>query len=133
AEIAGRFSRLAGTCVLAVLVTGGTNVWVQLGDLSGLWNTTYGRIFSGKLACVAGLLVLGALNRYVVLPRFSRGRSGAATQHLATVVASRFFRYVAAEVILAAVVLVCTAFLGQLPPPRHGTTHGNAEHSAARP
>ena len=130
AQIAGRFSRLAGACVVAVLVTGIANVWVQFADIAALWSTPYGRIFTGKLACVVGLLGIGAVNRYVVVPGFSREPSRAGTQHADRVAAGGFTRYVAVEVILAALVFGCTAFLGQLPPPRHGTMHGNGEHAS---
>lgn len=39
-RIAARFSRLAGLCLLVVLVTGAWNVWVQLPDVAALWTTS---------------------------------------------------------------------------------------------
>ena len=63
-----RFSRLAGVCVAAVLATGLYNAWVQLPGLSALVSTTYGRVLAVKVLLVLGLLWLGALNRYTVVP-----------------------------------------------------------------
>jgi putative copper export protein len=44
--VAGRFSRLAGVCLLAVLVTGAYNAWIQLPGIRALWTTDYGRVLA---------------------------------------------------------------------------------------
>lgn len=130
AAIARRFSRLAAVCVLVVLVTGIANVWEQFANVSALWETPYGRIFTAKVAFVSLLFVLGALNRYSVLPGLSRrDLSATGTRNGERVSRARFSRYVAGEVVLAAVVFACTAFLGQLSPPRHGSQHDSGAHS----
>jgi uncharacterized membrane protein len=71
AAVAPRFSRLAGFCLLAIVVTGGYNAWAQLGGLSRLWNTAYGLVLIVKLLIVAVLVWLGAVNRYAHLPRLA--------------------------------------------------------------
>ncbi len=87
ATVAPRFSRLAGLCLLAIVVTGGYNAWAQLGGLSRLWSTAYGRVLIVKLLIVAVLVWLGAVNRYAHLPRLApaqavRGVGARAFQHV---------------------------------------------------
>jgi putative copper resistance protein D len=60
AAVAPRFSRLAGFCLLAIVVTGGYNAWAQLGGLSRLWNTAYGRVLVVNLLNFAVQVRLGA-------------------------------------------------------------------------
>jgi putative copper export protein/mono/diheme cytochrome c family protein len=136
ALIARRFSLLAGLCVGAVSLTGIYNAWSQVETASRLWTTAYGRVLIVKVLVVAGLLWLGAVNRYVILPllgagsglkgfgvrvfRVSRlalfGPRGRPTPEGA---ASRLATYVMAESIIALLVYACTAALGELTPPRH--------------
>src|SRR5262249_10780515 len=71
AAVVPRFSRLAGLCLLAVAVTGSYNAWTQLGGFSRLVTTAYGRVLIAKLVVVAVLVWLGAVNRYVLLPRLA--------------------------------------------------------------
>src|SRR5262245_34244667 len=47
--IAGRFSRLAGGCALAVVVTGVYNAWLQVRVPSALVTTGYGRVLVAKV------------------------------------------------------------------------------------
>src|SRR5262249_26536480 len=63
-----RFSRLAGLCLLAAVATGAYNAWTELGGLSDLWSTGYGRALSVKLALFLGLAWWGAVNRYSIVP-----------------------------------------------------------------
>ncbi len=134
--LARRFSRLAGACLLAVTATGAYNAWAQLGGLSRLWTTAYGRVLIVKLLVVAALAWLGATNRYVNLPRLGprraprgfgarlfrlsrllvRGPSHAVSSAVAP---ARLASYVKAEAVIALAVLACTAALGQVTPGRH--------------
>ncbi len=75
AAVASGFSRLAGLSLLAVVVTGSYNAWVQLGALSRLLTTNYGRVLVVKLLLVAVLVWLGAVNRYRLLPRLAPSRA----------------------------------------------------------
>ena len=147
--IARRFSRLAGLCVLAVILTGGYNAWSQLGAASALWTTAYGGLLMLKLLGVGLLVCVGALNRYVVVPSLDpsgavRGIAARMARvsrlvlvgraRLARAAApSRFTAYLAAEVFLALGVFTCTAVLGETTPGRHAliqrklTTHVSAK------
>lgn len=133
--LARRFSRLAGGCVLTVVLTGTSNAWAQLGALPTMWTSTYGRVLGVKLLVVGTLVWLGAVNRYVIVPslgppraasgfgtrlfRVSRlaifGRTGVAR----SVVPSRFSTYLAAEALIALAVFASTAALGEATPGRH--------------
>src|SRR5262249_21696936 len=79
-----RFSRLAGLCVVVVLLSGIYNAWVQLPGPSALWTTTYGRALALKLLLVIALIWWGAVNRYTIVSRLAR--------HGAPSLAARCFR-----------------------------------------
>jgi copper resistance protein D len=136
AVIARRFSLLAGICVLVVSLTGAYNAWAQVEVVSRLWTTAYGRVLILKVLVVGALLWLGAVNRFLIVPRLGPGhaprRFGARLFRVArlavlgprrrltsTVAASRLAAYVAGESIIAVAVIACTAVLGELTPARH--------------
>jgi putative copper resistance protein D len=135
APLARRFSRLAGSCLAIVVASGVYNAWLQLRGFSPLWTTGYGRILAGKLLAVLGLVTLGAINRYVIIPRLAPGRPvggiGARLARLARFavagrskrprasVPSRLSTYVWREAWLAILVLGLTAALGESTPGRH--------------
>jgi putative copper export protein/mono/diheme cytochrome c family protein len=133
--LVARFSRLAGWCLLAVILTGIYNAWTQLGAAWRVWTTAYGRVLIAKVVVVGILVGLGALNRYLVVPRLARGatrgRGQRAFRLLRVVILgprvgrplgpapSRLARYVAAEAALVVVVFGWTAVLGEITPGRH--------------
>src|SRR5215470_14618866 len=67
--ITRHFSRLAGWSLLAVVLSGSYNAWVQVASPSGMWTTAYGRVLCLKLAIVVVLVWLGALARYTIVAR----------------------------------------------------------------
>ena len=96
--------------VIALLVASG--LWlavVQLDRIDALWTTPYGQVLACKLACVALLLGLGALNRYRLVPRFERDGAAAARPFAASL---------AVELALALAVLALVALWRFTPPPR---------------
>jgi putative copper export protein/mono/diheme cytochrome c family protein len=138
-----RFSRLAGLCLLAVVVTGSYNAWVQLPRVSALWTTVYGRVLAVKLLLVLGLIGWGAVTRYTIVPRLgSRQRFPGVGERVfrlarwATLGSSRVARralpsrlraYMRREAGLVILVLAATAVLVDSTPARHAE-HG--EHHA---
>ena len=64
---ARRLSRLAGVALAFVLVTGINNSSFQLRNLDALTNTNYGRVLAVKLVFVGVLILIGALNRFVII------------------------------------------------------------------
>jgi copper transport protein len=103
-----RFSRLALPVVGVLAVTGFYRALDLAGGWSGLLDTGFGRVLDLKLLLFAGLLVLAARNRYLLLPDlsgpFGHGRLGPLR------------RSVTAEIGLVAAVLLAAALLTQLPP-----------------
>ncbi len=72
AEIFERLSALSGYALGVILLTGFFTAWRELGGLSQLWSSGYGRVLALKLALVAAMIGLGIGNRYVRLPRLLR-------------------------------------------------------------
>ena len=128
------FSRLAGWSLLAVILSGSYNAWIQVATLSGLWTTAYGRVLCIKLLMVAGLIWLGAIARYTIVARvvdrhghgvgarlFRVGQVALfGTQRVAQgLFRSRFLRYVSQEAMVGIGVFACTAVSADSAPARH--------------
>jgi len=100
-----RFSRLAMASVAVLVATGVFASWVQLEGLGAVFRTSYGRILLLKLALVAGMLGLGALNWRRFTPRLAEPGGDRAMR-----------RAVAAELSLATLVFIVTAILVRTSP-----------------
>ncbi|MEO7066837.1 MAG: CopD family protein [Rhodanobacter sp.] len=72
ARLFQRLSTLSGIALTVLLACGIYNVLQQLGSLHSLWTTRYGATLSVKLIIVFVMILLGAHNRYVKLPRLLR-------------------------------------------------------------
>lgn len=68
-----RFSTLAGAMLLLVAATGGVRAFDELNAWRDLFTTVYGRIVILKVALLAVLAALGAVNRYRNVPRAGDG------------------------------------------------------------
>ena len=131
--VAGRFSRLAGYCLLVAVLTGIYNAWVQMPGVAAFWTTGYGRVLGIKVLVVMALAALGCVNRYGVVVRLGAGSPRSPIARMfrrARLIAAgpagpraalpaRFVTYLTAEAGLAVVVLACTAALGESTPARH--------------
>jgi copper resistance protein D len=104
-----RFSTLASLSVAVVAATGMFQFWHRVGGVDALLGTNYGQTLGVKLVFVLGLLALGALNRYVLVPKFSSSPEAP----------RKLFKSVCGEIVLASAILVCAAILLQLPPARN--------------
>jgi copper transport protein len=104
-----RFTRTIPIAVALLAATGLSLALVQLDSLAALWTTAYGRVLCAKLAAVAVLLGLAALNRVVLTARVAAG-DDRASRHLR--------RSIAAELLLIAVILGLVAAWRFTPPPR---------------
>jgi copper transport protein len=124
------FSQWAFGAVVAIVITGLYASWRQVGTLSGVTGTTYGRLLLVKTIAVVALVALASLSRRAVhgrlaLPRFALRRPqpalsrgpGAMARGPATRV-SQLRRAVLAELAVAAVVLGVTALLVNAQPAR---------------
>lgn len=106
ADFVNVFSPVALACAGLLVLTGVLAAWLHLGALSALWQSEYGRILLLKVAVIAILVALGALNWRVLRPA------------LGDVAAARRLRGSAvAELAVAVLVLAVTAVLVATPPP----------------
>jgi copper transport protein len=62
-RVVGRFSTVAFVSVVAIVASGVVQGWRQLGSVSALWDTTYGRLLVVKVVLVGLMLVAAALSR----------------------------------------------------------------------
>lgn len=118
ARIVQRFSRLAIGAVLLLLIAGSIMAVVQVRAPAALLDTAYGRRLTIKLLLVAGMLALAAFNKSRLTPALMQGQPQAAPRLGSTI---------RAELVLGAAILLATAMLGQVAPPR-----ALAEQAASR-
>jgi len=119
APLLARFSTYAIGAVAMLSTVGIVIAAVQLETPAALIDTAYGRRVTLKLGLVAGLLTLAAVNRLWLTPGVAGGinRSGRCL-HMT----------IAAELVLASAVVVVTAMLGEVPPPRALAAEMHAGH-----
>jgi len=139
AEVGGlravpRFSSVAFTAMVVIVVTGMVQSWRQVGSLQALGETAYGRLLVAKVAVFLLLIAVAARSRVLVRRRLTaRALVGAAAPHQQAAEAAPaglshhdvgsvwlLRRLVLAEVIIALVVLAVTALLGITTPPTAG-------------
>jgi uncharacterized membrane protein len=116
--MAVRFSKLAAPVLGLVAVTGLSRALHLAGGWQGLLDSNYGHFLDVKVALFFGLVLLGALNRYRIVPALAGG-----VRRL-----DGLRRNVRGEVVLAACILAVTAVLSQLPPGKFVV-----EQAAAKP
>jgi copper transport protein len=115
-----RFSKLAAPVLGLVAVTGLSRALHLAGGWQGLLDSSYGRFLDVKVALFLGLVLLGALNRFRVVPALASG-----VRRLGDL-----RRNVRGEVVLAACILAVTAVLSQLPPGKFVVQQAAAKPSA---
>ena len=103
-----RFSKLAGISLAVVVATGVARTVDELGGWARLADSGFGLALDLKLVLFAGLVALGAVNRYRLVPLFEAGGRRLAV--------ARLRRSVGGELGLAAAVLAAAALLSQLAP-----------------
>jgi copper transport protein len=115
-----RFSAIAVVSVALLMFTGTVNAVIEVGALNDMLDSGYGLTLTIKLLLLVPLLLIGAVNAYVLRPRLvlasqARGRGRPAT--LADM-ESRLGRNVRWELIAAVAVLAVAGLLGQQTPTR---------------
>jgi putative copper resistance protein D len=73
-----RFGLVASGVVPALIVAGGYMAFFLLGDAKTLFTTDYGQLLLAKIAVVAGLLGLAAVNKLRLIPSLRNGDAQAA-------------------------------------------------------
>ena len=129
-----RFSSVAFTAMVAIVVTGMVQGWRQVGSLQALGHTAYGRLLVVKVAAFLLLIVVAGRSRVLVRRKLmaralvgaaarDRDRGDAGGPGMGDVDGGSLWllrRLVLTEVIVAVVVLAITALLGIATPPRAG-------------
>jgi copper transport protein len=108
ADLIPRFSTLAIISVTILILSGIYSTWLQVGSITAMQETEYGRTLALKLLLSVPLFILGAINLVVIGPWMRR--SAEAGKH--------FGRTVAAEITLGAAVLGIVAVLVTIAPAR---------------
>ena len=103
AAVVPRFSVLAGLSVATLVVTGVYSAWAQVTIVEAL-AAPYGIALRAKIALVVGLLLLGAVNLLWVRPRLAVDDAAAGWLR----------RLVAAEVVVAVLIVLSVGFLTAL-------------------
>ena len=106
ALLVNRFSTVALWSAGVLLLSGATTAWLHLGELSALWTSIYGKTLIVKLCFVAAVFSLGAYNNQRLRPSLGTEEAG-----------RRITRTATFEIAIAAIVLVVTAVLVNLPVP----------------
>lgn len=106
AMLVNRFSTIALWSAGLLVLTGLTTAYRHLGQLSALWTSIYGKTLIGKLCLVAVVFTLGAYNNRRLRPSLGTDEAG-----------RRLARSATLEIGIAAIVLIVTAVLVNLPAP----------------
>jgi putative copper resistance protein D len=107
-DVLTRFSTVGLVAVVAIIVGGAINTIAHSASAPALVAVSdWGQALVLKLALVAGMLLLACLNRFVLMPRLSKGEATAVPA---------LTRSIVAEQVLGLVVLAATAALGVLDP-----------------
>lgn len=108
ALIVPRFSTLAIASVIILSITGFYASWLQVGNLTALRETSYGQTLAIKVGLMVLMVVLGAINLFVIGPRLKR----------AALSSVHFGRTIAGEAVLGVLVLFMVGLLTSLPTAR---------------
>lgn len=68
ATIVSRFSAMALVTTLALWIAGGALAWIEVGSLSALTSTTYGKLVLGKVGIVVVITAFAGYNRFRLIP-----------------------------------------------------------------
>ena len=111
-DVLPRFGLVALPAFVAVITTGTVSLLLQLGEISDLWSTAYGRVLTVKIALVA---VIAALSWWHAVHGARRALDDLAETHAS---APRW-RVLRAQPLLGVAVLAAVALLATFPlPPR---------------
>ena len=125
------FTRVAMPSVVLLVLAGLYNTWAHVPRLQAFWMTPYGKTLGIKLLIVGVMLLLGALNNFHFGKRAARLMEAEKADPDATghgKLERGFYRSVAFEAALGAVVLLVTAILVFMTPARNHPAMTAAEN-----
>jgi putative copper resistance protein D len=108
ATAAQKFSPLGIACVLGITISAAAQFFFLVRTPAALFNNAYGLTLCAKIALLAALITLAALNRTRLTPALATGAEPARAQLL---------RNVATEIALGLFILLAAGLLLQLTPP----------------
>ena len=112
AAMVNRFTTVALWSAGVLVLTGVTTAWLHLGSVSALWTSIYGKTLMVKLCLVAVVFWLGGYNNWRMKPEMGTEAG-----------ARRLQRSAIYEIAIAAIVLIVTAVLVNLPAPAEHMAH----------
>ncbi|HEY8393814.1 MAG TPA: CopD family protein [Thermaerobacter sp.] len=121
AALVRRFSVLGALVVLSLAGTGVLAAYRNIYGAEALTRSPYGQALAVKLAIIAVLLCIAAVNRFILHPLLQRAQAGAAAAGLPVPgapprVVGTLRRWVRAEAVVGAGVLLAAAIMAVLPP-----------------
>jgi putative copper export protein len=111
AQIWSRFSIVALIAVGGMVITGSWLAWKNVGGGGDLVATEHGRLLLLKLSLVTTMVVLGAVNEFVLMPRIAKARAAGQEASVFRLAVRVFPRLVAAEAVLGLGALLVLMFL----------------------
>src|SRR6185369_15215450 len=144
ADVACRFSRMAGIAVGIIVITSLYNAWSFVGSVGALWKTPYGWTVIAKAVLFLLLICLGAYHRYVNVPllrewaALSPVEQGIISRGVSSFLArfrhspdyrlsiQRLERNIRIEALLMVMVLLCATLLRHEVPARHHSHMGSS-------
>ena len=121
-----RFSSVAVTCVGVIGITGIYNLVLEVGSLTALFATPYGRILLVKIAIFAPMIALGAFNQFVLYNKITASTTKARRINLRHAPwFGRFKLSIRSEMTLGVILLLVVGLLtasapvAQTPSPTH--------------
>jgi copper resistance protein D len=113
-DVIRRFSTLGIASVATLILSGGVNAWILVGSFRGLVVTGYGQLLMLKLAAFAVMLVLAAVNRFVLTPQLALPSDDARQDGLRAL-----SRNTGIEIVLGLSIFALVGVLGTLHPAAH--------------
>lgn len=118
AHVAGHIenlSTLATFALVGIVATGVFSAWHNLGSIAGLTGHAYGSVLQLKLVLVAIAVLLGGVNRFIVMPSLLAGLRAPYADAAAPL--RRFTLNLRIEAAVLLAVLIAAAFLSATAPP----------------
>ncbi|OMC28953.1 hypothetical protein A5740_19130 [Mycobacterium sp. GA-1841] len=106
-----RFAVAALFSVGALIVSGTWLSWIHVGTVGQLFTTAYGRYLTVKLVLVLALLIAGAYNMRILIPKILSRQAGGDTRSALHLAVGHFPRVVLVEAVTAIGILVVVPFL----------------------
>ncbi len=106
-----RFSIVASICIAGVAVSGLWLAWKHVGSVGELGTTVYGELLAIKLLAVSAVLLCGAYNQLVLMPKIERLRRAGNRDSALRLAVDHFGTVVAVESVLGIAVLAVVGLL----------------------